>query len=68
MVSLLLRNLVPVSFCMLFKHYSRWVPNLTHRDGSAFLHQWEKVFQMDTLWTPNAPKTKKRDYTKRVTP
>jgi integrase len=53
---------------MLFKHYSRWIPNLTHRDGSAFLDQWEKVFQMDTLWTPNRPKTKKRDYAKRVTP
>jgi hypothetical protein len=27
---------------MLFKHYSRWIPNLTHRDGAAFLSQWER--------------------------
>lgn len=27
---------------MLFKHYSRWIPNLTHQDGSAFLSQWKK--------------------------
>jgi integrase len=53
---------------MLFKRYSRWIPNLTHRDGSAFLDQWEKVFQMDTLWTPKAPKTKKRDYGRSITP
>lgn len=53
---------------MLFKRYSRWIPNLTHRDGSAFLDQWEKVFRMDTLWTPKAPKTKKRDYGRSVTP
>jgi integrase len=26
---------------MLFRHYSRFIPNLTHRDGTAFLSQWE---------------------------
>lgn len=53
---------------MLFKHYSRWIPNLTHRDGSAFLSQWENPPPMDTIWTPKAPKTEKRDYADHVTP
>jgi hypothetical protein len=28
----------------------------------------KKLYRMDTLWTPNALKTKKRDHAKRVTP
>ena len=36
----------------LLTHCSRWIPNLTHRNGSAFLGQWGKIDQdghpMDT--------------------
>jgi integrase len=44
---------------MLFEHYSRWIPNLTHRDGSAFLSQWEKSFSNGHRMDTKDPKRQK---------